>query len=158
VEGGDSSSGEDIWAGWLCVSPGRMKEVLERDSVVAIDCGEKHSCALTSKGRLFTWGCADDGRLGHGTKAVRGTPLALNRLSPLLTMYVCVLQFGQEDAAALGWALAESEDGDDCVEASEPRLVSFVRPPWTEAEAAAQVASGPQGTVSTTLIDRYVRC
>jgi hypothetical protein len=36
--------------------------------------------------------------------------------------------------------------------------VSFVRPPWTEAEAAAQVASGPQGTVSTTLIDRYVRC
>ena len=37
-----------------------------RVKVVSIACGSCHSVALSSDGQCFTWGCAENGRLGHG--------------------------------------------------------------------------------------------
>ena len=35
--------------------------------VVSIACGGCHSVALSSDGKCFTWGCVENGRLGHGS-------------------------------------------------------------------------------------------
>jgi alpha-tubulin suppressor-like RCC1 family protein len=42
--------------------------------VVAVDAGECHSCALTSKGQVFTWGFGSYGALGSGDRSNRLRP------------------------------------------------------------------------------------
>ena len=42
--------------------------------VTAIGCGRTHSVALTAEGELYSWGCGDDGVLGHGDTRSRPTP------------------------------------------------------------------------------------
>lgn len=39
------------------------------EQVVAIAAGAEHSLALTAGGEVYSWGCATDGRLGHGKPA-----------------------------------------------------------------------------------------
>jgi len=39
-----------------------------KDKVVRINAGQWHSCAITEKGELYTWGVGFQGRLGHGDK------------------------------------------------------------------------------------------
>ena len=39
--------------------------------LVAVACAEHHSVGLTDDGRVLTWGCADDGRLGRKPKSGR---------------------------------------------------------------------------------------
>ena len=39
-----------------------------------IACGANHTAALTEKGQLFTWGCAVNGRLGHGDEKDQWVP------------------------------------------------------------------------------------
>ena len=34
--------------------------------VVAVACGHLHSVVITQGGRLWSWGCGEHGRLGHG--------------------------------------------------------------------------------------------
>lgn len=42
----------------------RKIAALERECVVAVSGGARHSCVLTAKGDLYSWGLGDDGRLG----------------------------------------------------------------------------------------------
>ena len=42
--------------------------------VVAVACGRQHSAALDNDGKLWTWGCGDDGALGHGSLTSHCTP------------------------------------------------------------------------------------
>jgi len=39
---------------------------LNKITIVNIACGWQHSLALSNTGRLFSWGCGDEGQLGHG--------------------------------------------------------------------------------------------
>ena len=48
--------------------------------VTAIGCGRTHSVALTAEGELYSWGCGDDGVLGHGDTRSRPTPTRCARL------------------------------------------------------------------------------
>ena len=34
--------------------------------VIHIACGSDYSAAVTDEGELYTWGCGENGRLGHG--------------------------------------------------------------------------------------------
>ncbi len=40
--------------------------VLERNDVAQVAAGRYHSMALTNTGMLWTWGCGENGQLGHG--------------------------------------------------------------------------------------------
>ena len=53
------------------------------EKVVFVAAGEFHTVAVTAGGRLYTWGCGEDGRLGHGATG--------NRLVPMLVLLVMVL-------------------------------------------------------------------
>lgn len=52
------------------ISEPRVIRALEGNKIVAIAAGSEHSLAISSSGEVFSWGCGDDGRLGHkGIKA-----------------------------------------------------------------------------------------
>jgi alpha-tubulin suppressor-like RCC1 family protein len=51
----------------------RRLERLRGLRVCALAAGASHSAAVTQDGCLFTWGCADDGRLGHGSGSSSGS-------------------------------------------------------------------------------------
>lgn len=46
----------------------RIVKINTDDRVVRINAGQWHSCAITSRGELYTWGVGFQGRLGHGDK------------------------------------------------------------------------------------------
>jgi len=50
---------------------------LEGTSVVHLAAGPAHSAAVTANGAVWTWGCGEDGRLGHGTATTRSSPKQL---------------------------------------------------------------------------------
>ena len=50
------------------LTPTLIEAPFEGKFVVQVTCGLKHSMALTSEGRLYTWGKGADGRLGHGSE------------------------------------------------------------------------------------------
>lgn len=43
----------------------RLVSSLRNSKIAAIAAGAEHSMAVTSGGELYTWGCGDNGRLGH---------------------------------------------------------------------------------------------
>ena len=45
--------------------------------IVKVSCGELHSVALTESNQIFTWGCGEHGRLGHGDEDERNEPTEL---------------------------------------------------------------------------------
>ena len=47
--------------------------------IIQVSLGTYHSAALTSNGRLFTWGRNDDGELGDGTYSNRSTPTQITQ-------------------------------------------------------------------------------
>lgn len=51
-----------------------LERVLLGRRVISVACGHLHSCALTEGGRLWTWGCGLDGRLGHGNELDQTSP------------------------------------------------------------------------------------
>lgn len=53
---------------------------LEGIFVSQITCGWSHSVALTSKGRVYTWGNGDHGKLGHGSGKKVSTPQMVEKL------------------------------------------------------------------------------
>ncbi|KAJ4772456.1 Regulator of chromosome condensation (RCC1) family with FYVE zinc finger domain-containing protein [Rhynchospora pubera] len=54
----------------------RLVESLSTLNVEVVDCGEFHTCAITSSGELYTWGDGthNAGLLGHGTKTSHWIP------------------------------------------------------------------------------------
>ena len=49
--------------------------------VVSIACGRTHSVAIQEGGTLLSWGCGDDGVLGHKDTRGRSTPTPVALLS-----------------------------------------------------------------------------
>ena len=69
--GGDGQLGHGDYQ--LQTMPVQIKG-LHGEHVVAIDCGEKHSAALTSGGDVFTWGDGSLGQLGLGDTRKQHSP------------------------------------------------------------------------------------
>jgi alpha-tubulin suppressor-like RCC1 family protein len=55
---------------------------LQSHRVVSVSCGRAHSVAVTDKGRVYAWGCGEDGQLGLGEEA-RGDYLSPMRVGAL---------------------------------------------------------------------------
>ena len=49
-----------------------LLETLQHYSIkqIAVNAGGKHWLALTTDGEVFSWGEAEDGKLGHGNRYV----------------------------------------------------------------------------------------
>jgi RCC1 and BTB domain-containing protein len=57
-----------------------LVQALEGVFVSQITCGWSHSVALTSKGRVYTWGNGDHGKLGHGSGRKVSVPNMVEKL------------------------------------------------------------------------------
>lgn len=57
-----------------------LVQALEGVFVSQITCGWSHSVALTSKGRVYTWGNGDHGKLGHGSGRKVSVPNIVEKL------------------------------------------------------------------------------
>eukprot|EP00339_Tiarina_fusa_P026374 CAMPEP_0117080634 /NCGR_PEP_ID=MMETSP0472-20121206/56880_1 /TAXON_ID=693140 ORGANISM="Tiarina fusus, Strain LIS" /NCGR_SAMPLE_ID=MMETSP0472 /ASSEMBLY_ACC=CAM_ASM_000603 /LENGTH=577 /DNA_ID=CAMNT_0004808331 /DNA_START=392 /DNA_END=2125 /DNA_ORIENTATION=+ len=57
-----------------------LVQALEGVFVSQITCGWSHSVALTSKGRVYTWGNGDHGKLGHGSGRKVSVPNVVDKL------------------------------------------------------------------------------
>ena len=90
----------------------RSVAALEGENVSAIDCGIEHSAAVTSDGRLFTWGKGDDHRLGHGVTQIIECPRLVEGLAGVnITKVACgdnhTLALS-EDGAVFSWGFGGS--------------------------------------------------
>ena len=54
---------------------------LEDKDVTMVVCGELHTAALTSEGRVYTWGLGKDGRLGHANRESHFVPHLVQSLA-----------------------------------------------------------------------------
>ena len=62
------------------LSPARV-EGLQNKVVVALACGSRHTCALTSQGEVYSWGDNENGVTGHGTtEGFQYSPRVINAL------------------------------------------------------------------------------
>jgi len=57
-----------------------LVQSLEGVYVSQITCGWSHSVALTAKGRVYTWGNGDHGKLGHGSGRKVSVPFEVEKL------------------------------------------------------------------------------
>ena len=76
----------------------RIVEALRNKKVRDIACGSSHSAAITSSGELFTWGCGEYGRLGHGDNVTQLRPKAVRALAGHRVVQVAC---GSRDAQTL---------------------------------------------------------
>jgi len=55
-------------------------QALDKIFISQITCGWSHSVALTSRGRVYSWGNGDHGKLGHGSGRKLSTPQMIDKL------------------------------------------------------------------------------
>ncbi len=53
---------------------------IDKKTVTRVACSDRHSCALTSTGDLFTWGYGAEGQLGHSLTAAFSKPKLVTSL------------------------------------------------------------------------------
>ena len=82
----------------LSLDKPRMIEALRNKRVRDIGCGSSHSAAITSSGELYTWGCGEYGRLGHGDNVTQLRPKLVKALTGHRVIQVAC---GSRDAQTL---------------------------------------------------------
>jgi alpha-tubulin suppressor-like RCC1 family protein len=55
------------------------------ETIVSVDAGHHHGVAVTSTGRVFTWGLNNDGQLGDGTTVSKNSPTNITSMFDLDT-------------------------------------------------------------------------
>ena len=63
------------------MTPKLIKVPFEGKKIQQVACGRFHSLALTTKGGLYSWGCGENGRLGHGSGEQYRFPSVVESLS-----------------------------------------------------------------------------
>ena len=63
-----------------------------------IACGGWHTVGLSPNGEVFTWGCGENGQLGHGDRRHRNVPTKVESLSRETSVKVAC---GESHTAAL---------------------------------------------------------
>lgn len=70
-----------------CSTP-ELVTSLAQESIVDAVAGQYHSVALTADGRVFTWGWAVHGQLGHGNTEDRTIPTLVTALLGTVVCYI----------------------------------------------------------------------
>jgi len=80
---GDGQSTTDRTSPVEITTSGALDNLDSTDKIIAISTGFAHSSALSSTGRVFTWGSAANGRLGDGQSSTdRTSPVELFDIEP----------------------------------------------------------------------------
>ena len=66
----------------------RLVTALKLKPVAQISCGYYHSACCTDDGLLFTWGCGEDGQLGHGDVLNSIVPRMVKSLREKITVQI----------------------------------------------------------------------
>ncbi len=82
-------------------APVVMTGVLAGKTVTAIAAGTHHTLALTSEGRVYSWGLNDDGGLGDGTRTGRNEPVAVSTSGALAGKIVIAMATGYQQCLVL---------------------------------------------------------
>lgn len=85
-----------------------LVEALEGIFVSQITCGWSHSVALTAKGRVYTWGNGDHGKLGHGSGRKISVPHIVEKLKDYRV--VRVASYNEHTAALVEPSLLDSSN------------------------------------------------
>mmetsp|Transcript_21486 Transcript_21486/g.30089 ORF Transcript_21486/g.30089 Transcript_21486/m.30089 type:complete len:607 (+) Transcript_21486:80-1900(+) len=101
-----------------------LVQALDDIIVTQITCGWSHSVALTSKGRVYTWGNGDHGKLGHGSGKKVSTPQLVEKLKDHKVTRVASYN---EHTAALVEPLDDSSYAAGAFGSSVPVTSSFVQ-------------------------------
>lgn len=72
-----------LWGSGLPGGVLRIPTLLSINNVRVISCGQAHVGAISTAGVVYTWGCGEHGRLGHGTKQNVATPRIVQSLHGL---------------------------------------------------------------------------
>ncbi|KAG8181594.1 hypothetical protein JTE90_013556 [Oedothorax gibbosus] len=70
----------------------RLIESISREDIAKVQCGQYHSLALTSDGRVFSWGWGIHGQLGHGNAEDLMFPKVINCLKKKKIISICAGQ------------------------------------------------------------------
>lgn len=76
----------------------RLCRALEALVVAQVSAGSRHTCAVTDRGHLFTWGAGSFGRLGHGNEEPEFSP---RRVAALESTRVAFAAAGDNHSAAV---------------------------------------------------------
>jgi alpha-tubulin suppressor-like RCC1 family protein len=97
----DIAAIEDAGERWLAIGAARKEKEtrllpalidgLERETIVAVECGREHTLALAASGRVFGWGYNGLGQLGLGSRVDQPVPLAWPGEGPKLALLGSVL-------------------------------------------------------------------
>ncbi|XP_044259072.1 serine/threonine-protein kinase Nek8 [Tribolium madens] len=66
---------------WDSVQTPTIIEALKQEKIVKMSCGDEHVVALSTDGKVFTWGSSKKGQLGQGHMQYRCSPLAIKLLN-----------------------------------------------------------------------------
>ena len=95
---------------------------LQGKKMVQVACGANHTAALTDKGQLFSWGCAVNGRLGHGDEKDQWTPkVVFSMMEKRVRQIACG---GSHSAATVVHGWIPDEETDRCMACK--RIFTFV--------------------------------
>ncbi|KAJ3627378.1 hypothetical protein MTP99_014758 [Tenebrio molitor] len=78
---GDGQQGCLGHGNWDSLPNPKIIDALRHETISQICCGDEHAVALSSNGKVFTWGSSKNGQLGQGHTQYRCTPLAIKLLN-----------------------------------------------------------------------------
>jgi alpha-tubulin suppressor-like RCC1 family protein len=88
---------EEIEGNFIVNKPTLVK-YFEKDTLIQIDCGDKHMIALNKDRRVFTWGEGKNGTLGHGSLSNENHPVMVKKLANEDIIFICA---GENTSAAI---------------------------------------------------------
>lgn len=89
-----------------------------------LSCGAMHTAALTYEGRLYTWGCNDDGALGRGgPENLPGLVLGVGAVNSVSTGDSHTLALNTSTSELYMWGTYRDYDGNMTEHAKQPALI-----------------------------------
>lgn len=146
---------------------GLGEEILERKKpaivkgldgleIVQVECGGMHTVALTSSGKVYTWGCNDEGALGRVTSSENGEEFTAGLVKDIESVNVVMVSAGDSHTMALsdegivyGWGTYRDASGQVGLQADgikhKPTVILSLK-----SNPIIKVASGNDHTVALT--------